>query len=96
MSDPTIEQEILEQVTRLQPDEQLRVLDFAKALAGPLPQGTTGKQFLKFVGSIPAEDLKEMQAAIRDGCEKVDANGSMRMGGSAVSHADRVLSEPRP
>jgi hypothetical protein len=62
-------------VTRLQPDEQLQVLDFAKSFGAPPLQGTTGQRFLKFVGSIPVEDLEEMQAAIREGCEKVDANG---------------------
>ncbi len=33
-----------------------------------------GKDLLRFVGSIPADDLKRMSDAIEEGCEKIDLN----------------------
>ena len=33
-----------------------------------------GKDLLRFVGSIPADDLKRMSDAIEEGCETVDLN----------------------
>lgn len=33
-----------------------------------------GRDLLKFVGSIPADDLKRMSEAIEEGCERVDLN----------------------
>lgn len=33
-----------------------------------------GRDLLKFVGSIPADDLKRMSEAIEEGCERIDLN----------------------
>lgn len=42
----------------------------------PAPPGERphGKDLLKFVGSIPADDLKRMSDAIEEGCERIDLN----------------------
>jgi len=37
-------------------------------------QGTHGKQLLQFAGSIPKDDLKLIDDAIKRGCEQVDLN----------------------
>ena len=34
-------------------------------LSGELPEGTPIKEFLKFAGTIPLEDLEEMKQAMR-------------------------------
>jgi hypothetical protein len=38
------------------------------------PKGVPGKQLLSFAGTIPADDLKAMEQAIEDNCEKADLN----------------------
>lgn len=40
-----------------------------------LPPGTPGAKLLALAGSIPAEDLREMEAAIEEGCERVNEDG---------------------
>ena len=70
----TVKKEIISQIGRLDYEHQRRVLDFARALALTGPKGVPGKQLLSFAGVIPADDLKTMEQAIEDDCEKVDLN----------------------
>jgi hypothetical protein len=74
MVNTAVKKELIDQVGRLDYEHQRRVLDFARALAMTGPKGVPGKQLLSFAGAIPAEDLKAMQQAIEDGCERVDLN----------------------
>lgn len=75
MISTTVKKEIMKQVGQLDYEHQRRVLDFARALAVTTgPKGVPGKQLLPFAGSIPADDLKLMEQAIEDSCEKVDLN----------------------
>ncbi len=69
-----LEQEILEQIKELGPEEQRQILDFVRALNISKPKGVPGKALLRFAGSIAAEDLQYMAKAIDDGCEKVNPN----------------------
>ena len=55
------------------PEQQRRVLEFARALAVTTPRGVPGKQLLSFAGAIKTEDLDIMTSAIEQGCEKVDS-----------------------
>jgi hypothetical protein len=71
----TIRTELERHMDGLPPEEQRRVLDFARALASARPRGVPGKQLLKFSGGIPVDDLEAMSRAIEDGCEQVDADG---------------------
>ena len=75
MTDPPVQERILEQVNRLGPDAQLQVLEFARTLASDRPRGEPGKHLLKLIGCIPQDDLKEIEEAIQKGCEQVDPNG---------------------
>ena len=52
---------------------QRQLLEFAKLLHSKLPNGTNGKQLLKFAGSLAPEDADEMRSIIEDGCEKINA-----------------------
>ena len=74
MLNVAVKKEIIDQVGHLDYEQQKRVLDFARALAITGPKGVSGKQLLSFAGSIPSDDLKAIEQAIEDGCEKVDLN----------------------
>jgi len=37
-------------------------------------QGIPGRELLRFAGTIEADDLEKMSAAIEEGCEQVDHN----------------------
>jgi hypothetical protein len=58
---------------------QREVLDFVEYLANKYVKedsdwssGVPGKHLLSFAGSIPADDLKAMEQAIEDSCEKAE------------------------
>lgn len=65
---------IVEQLQALPAELQSRVLEFAHALALSTPRGVAGKQLLPFAGAISLDDVRLMQEAIEEGCERVDAN----------------------
>ena len=72
MLSPTIERQILEAMEHLLPEQQQRVLSYARTLAPLLPPGVPGSALLEFAGSIPLDDLEAIAAAIDEGCEQVD------------------------
>ena len=74
MLNATVKKEIINQIGRLDYDNQRRVLDFARALTMAGPKGVPGKQLLSFIGAIPAGELKAMEQAIEESCERVDLN----------------------
>ena len=74
MSSPSIEKEILDQLKKLALSQQREVLNFAKALESARPAGVAGRVLLPFVGTIPPDDLRIMEQAIEEGCEKVNLN----------------------
>ena len=51
-----------------------RPLGAFRTLVVTCPKGVPGKQLLSFAGTIPVADLKTMEHAIEDTCEKVDLN----------------------
>jgi hypothetical protein len=72
MNTPIVDR-IMEQLQVMPYDLQRRVLEFTRALALSTLQGVPGKQLLRFAGTIPASDLRMMQQAIEQGCEKINA-----------------------
>ena len=74
--DQTIQSELLSYLGQLPADDQARVVDFARTLAGsaqsPPLRGTPGKELLRIVGMIPPEDLEVMQRAIEEECERIE------------------------
>jgi len=74
MLNVTVKKQIISQMGLLDYEHQRRVLDFARALVVTCPKGVPGKQLLSLAGTIPADDLKTMEQAIEDSCEKVDQN----------------------
>ncbi|HKP53248.1 MAG TPA: hypothetical protein VJ183_11425 [Chloroflexia bacterium] len=71
MADTTIKDEIVQEIDRLPPAMQRRVLDFARNLANPLPPGVPGKDLLQFGGFLTDEEADAMLQAIEEGCEQV-------------------------
>jgi hypothetical protein len=53
-------------------EQQHRVLEFARALSTAAPRGVPGKELLSFAGAIAPDDLRRMEQAIQEGCEKVN------------------------
>ncbi len=69
-----LEGEIESQLRVLPREEQRRVLEFARALVLSKSQAIPGKELLRFAGTIPIEQLQQINAAIEVGCERVDLN----------------------
>ncbi len=74
MPQPSLQQEITSEVSRLALDQQERVLEYARSLARERPEGVPGRELTRFAGTIPSEDLDRMMAAIEENCEQVDGD----------------------
>lgn len=72
MVEYSLERQILDQVEKLPVDKQREVLNFAVKLSRPKGQRLGG--LMAFVGSIDQDDLKVMERAIDEACERVDPN----------------------
>jgi hypothetical protein len=68
-------EQILTYLDKLPPEKQQAVLDFARQLT--FPQGEPGDAILQHARELdfPLEDLAEIQRAIEEDCENVDAVG---------------------
>ena len=64
---PKLQEEMLQQMSRLPEEEQRRVLAFVKGLA-PVAGGGAGKDLLKFSGAVGQADLQAMTKDIEEGC----------------------------
>lgn len=71
----TLKDAISEELDALSPEDQLRVLEFARALANASPAGVAGRDLLRFAGSMDREELRAMSAAIEEHCERTDRDG---------------------
>ena len=64
--------QVLQQMETLPESLQRQVLEFIQALQLLTQRGVSGKQLLRFAGTIPSEDLELMRKAIEAECERVD------------------------
>ena len=64
-----IERELSEQISQLPAEQQQRVLDFSRSLAGALENRTSGQALLAHAGAIDIDDLGAKKQAIEEGCE---------------------------
>jgi len=53
-------------------EDQRKVLDLARALAGGKTRGVEGKDLLPFTQGFSKEDLEVMRRAVEEDCERVD------------------------
>ncbi len=72
MSNRVLEQELIEQVRRLDEEQQRRVLEFAQRLKRR--KGTPGRLFLELTRDIKfhPDDLDVIERAIEEDCERID------------------------
>lgn len=75
MSRSSLEQEIVDDLSRLDSAGQVRVRDFVRALAKSPQAGEPGQNLITLVGVIPVEDLQEISRSIEESCERVDVDG---------------------
>lgn len=70
MADISFEDEIIERVRKLDAENQRKVLEYVRSL--PTPKGTPGKVFLERTRDIhiDPDDLKLMEQAIEEWCER--------------------------
>jgi hypothetical protein len=61
--------EIINQLEKLNTEQQKKVLDFVKALSN---KKVSGKELLKFSGTIEKNDLDLMSKAIEEDCENIN------------------------
>jgi len=65
--------EIVEHLTNLPDNLRQRVLEFVRSLDSPV-RGVSGKELLRFVGTIPRNDLEIMSQKIEKECRRIDLN----------------------
>jgi hypothetical protein len=70
--DTVLERELRDHLNRLQPGQQQRVVNFARALAEKEVRGVAGKTLIRFGGLIAQDDLARIEGAIEAGCEQVN------------------------
>lgn len=70
-----LERELVECLSALRPDQQRKVLAYARALSEPPVRGVPGAALKRFAGTISAEDAREIKDAIEEGCGRVDLRG---------------------
>ena len=74
MVDATLEIKISDCLGKLPVEKQRQVLEVARTLATSPLQGVRGSDLLQFAGTIDESDLGAMSQAIKDGCERIDAD----------------------
>ncbi len=72
--DTLLREELLKEMGGLSPAMQRRVLDFARALAESIPQGTPGNELLQFAGIMTPSEADEFLRSIEEDCERIDPN----------------------
>lgn len=70
----SIKQQILDDLDRLPPELQRRAQELVHGLAvsASRPEGTPGKELLRFAGILDEDAALEMERIIEEGCERVD------------------------
>jgi hypothetical protein len=71
MTLPDVRARIISHLDRLTSQQQQQVLDFAASLVRPT--GTPSEVLRRFAGSIPSDQLDQMEKAIED-CERIDSD----------------------
>ncbi len=76
MSEAEFRHELLEEIEHLQPDQQERLLAFARELTvSKIPDGLSWEEMRKYRGIISREEAEAMKKAIEEECERIDPEG---------------------
>ena len=68
MEKSTTIQEIVQRLDKLTPVQQKQILNSILSFLGEPVRGTSGKEMLKFSGTISKEDAEIMKQTIEEGC----------------------------
>lgn len=68
----TVEEEIRERITRLEPAQRRQVLEYARALMEVPGRGVPGSALVRFSGSMAVADAEEIRGVVEAECEAVD------------------------
>jgi len=71
MIEPSMKDVLYREIARLDEADRKRVLEYARSLRRT-PRGVPGASLLSLAGSVPDLDMTEIEAAIEEGCEKVN------------------------
>lgn len=77
MVDPALKSQILDDLERMTPEQQRRAADAVHSVLGgrkKLPPAPLGKEFLPSMTLLDAESAREMEEAIEEEFERVDAS----------------------
>lgn len=72
MVQPAIKEQILNDLDRLSLEQQQRAAELVHDLVSALPKGASGRDLLRFAGTLDDEPAREMIEAIKESCERVD------------------------
>lgn len=72
MLQTNVRDEIITRLDGLTLDQLEKVLKLVRSMTPQLPPAQPVENLLKYIGSIPPEDLQAIAAAIEEECERVD------------------------
>jgi hypothetical protein len=75
MVDFAVERELHRYLDTLDPAQQRRVLEYARALGEAARRGVAGDALLRFAGVMAGDDIDGIARAVEEGCETVDPDG---------------------
>lgn len=64
--------ELIDELEKLKEEDIARVVAYARSLTTEDRMEARNLKLRSLVGSIPKDDLKQMQVAIEEGCEQVE------------------------
>lgn len=71
---PTVERQILGDLERLTPEEQLLAAASVRKILDAAPRGVRGQDLLVFAGTLDPAAACEMKSAIETDCERIESN----------------------
>ena len=74
MKNIDLKKQIIDDLKKMPFELQKKVQEFTHALLISQPQGSTGKDLLKFSGILDNDEANKMLTDINDGCGKVDVD----------------------
>jgi hypothetical protein len=72
MDDAVLREELLKHLDQLPPELRRLVLEYSRKLARSAARGTSGKELLRFFGTLAPDDAATMAREIDSACEQVN------------------------
>lgn len=66
MVQPAVKDRILNDLDRLSPEDQERAAELVHSIASPSPNGTSGRDLLRFAGILDDDSAREMIEVIQE------------------------------